>query len=170
MVLADDGPVEISESGVALGVRLSAPVALGVIGWAGFWQSEGFAVVPSIFIVLAVVATGIALFDLPRAILFDTEGVHRRCLLRTHMIEWDRVGALERVPRAPFQPRRVFGMILHGTGEPSVTAPKGLVLRVGRKRRYLLLNRAERPDQWDLLSSRIKIWAPHVSIPRRPPV
>ncbi len=169
MALADESPVEIAESGLAYGTRALAPVALGLVAASGFWLGGDRIVVPSFFLVMAVVAAAVVLFDAPRKVVMSRAGVYRHCLLRTHFFDWEVVSALE---RAPTPPRKAGGWMERRVlrHEPRPRAPEGLVLRVGKKRRYLLLNRPERPDQWDALSSRVAIWAPHVSIPRRPPV
>lgn len=166
MAIADDRPLQINDSLFGFGLRLSAPVALALIAAAGFWQGSLRSPVPIVFSVVAAFFFVVVLFDMPWAVGFDAEGVHRRCLLRTHTIDWDSVTAMERFPSARRRPQR--GAIARMVRNDVVRRPVGLSVRIGKKKRYILLNRAERPDEWDVLSSRLKIWAPHVPLPGRP--
>lgn len=94
----------------------------------------GFRVLPTLVLVAGVFATLIVLFDYPIAVTFDADGLTRRTLLRRQRISWSAVDQLSRS-----RPGVVAGVrkLAHG----------GLVAVVGR-RRYMLVDRCESPDEF----------------------
>ena len=116
---------------------------------------------------IGLVLAFVVLWDVPRSVEFSPDGVCRRCVLRAPVLGWDRVVAIERVPTRPMSydgiQRRLAG--LKGHERPQ---GRGLVARVPPKRRYLLCDVSERPDQWDELRSKLARWTPGVSLPARP--
>lgn len=94
----------------------------------------GFRVLPTLVLVAGVIATLIVLFDYPIAVTFDADGLTRRTLLRHQRMQWSGVDQLSRS-----RPGIVAGVrkLAHG----------GLVAVVGR-RRYMLVDRCESPDEF----------------------
>ena len=95
--------------------------------------SVGFRVLPSLVLVAGAAFTLIVLFDYPIAATFDADGVTRRMLLRRHRMPWSRVDQLSR-SRPGFVGSRKL-------------SHAGLVAVVGR-RRYMLVDRCESPDEF----------------------
>ncbi len=120
---------------------------LGVVAWRAGGAAPGTLVV----LVLAGLAVGVLLLDLPRRTELGPEGLVRVCLLRRERIAWDRVVAVER------QRRRLAGP---GTG--------GLVLR-GRRGRWLLSTSAEPPAIHAALARLLAAHAPAVRLQAEPP-
>jgi hypothetical protein len=96
--------------------------------------AAGFRVLPTLVLVAGVAATLIVLFDYPIAVTFDADGLTRRTLLRRQRIRWSAIDQLSRS-----RPSFVAGIrnLAHG----------GLVAVVGR-RRYMLVDRCESPDEF----------------------
>jgi hypothetical protein len=94
----------------------------------------GFRVLPTLVLVAGVVATLIVLFDYPIAVTFDADGLTRRTLLRRQRLRWSAIDQLSRS-----RPGVVAGVrrLSHG----------GLVAVIGR-RRYMLVDRCESPDEF----------------------
>ena len=159
MAIPDTQPVILHESTVNRLLRYVTPVVLLLIGVSASLRVGELRIGPAIFLFGGVVLLLVSLFDAPYRAVFDEHGVHRHCGLRVHSLDWDSVTSFERPPRAPSPVARIKG---------TERKASGLVARVGPKRRYLLISAAERPDQWDQLSARLQVWAPAVSLPRRP--
>jgi hypothetical protein len=94
----------------------------------------GFRVLPTLVLIAGVAATLIVLFDSPIAVTFDADGLTRRMPLRRQRMQWSAIDQLSRS-----RPGIVVGVrkLAHG----------GLVAVVGR-RRYLLVDRCESPDEF----------------------
>lgn len=105
---------------------------------------EGSAPWPVAVLLVALLALGVLLLDLPLRIEFGVDGVDRVCLLRRGRIPWARVVAIER------QRRRLTGP---GTG--------GLIV-LGRRGRWLLTTSAEPPHVHARLARVVAMHAPSV--------
>lgn len=94
----------------------------------------GFRVLPTLVLVAGLIATLIVLFDYPIAVTFDADGLTRRTPLRRQRMQWSAIDQLSRS-----RPGIVAGVrkLAHG----------GLVAVVGR-RRYMLVDRCESPDEF----------------------
>jgi hypothetical protein len=94
----------------------------------------GFRVLPTLVLIAGVAGTVIVLFDYPIAVTFDAEGFTRRTMLRRQRMPWSRIDQLSRS-----RPNAVAGFrkLAHG----------GLVAVIGR-RRYMLVDRCESPDEF----------------------
>ena len=97
----------------------------------------GFRLVPTVFLVAGVGFLIVVLFDYPVATTFTPTGVRRRMVLRAQSIAWDRIERITRV-----RPGIAKGLrgVEHG----------GLAAVVGR-RRYLLVDQPESPEEFDLV-------------------
>ena len=97
----------------------------------------GVRVLPTIFLVAGVGFLMVVMFDYPVASTFSEEGIRRRMPLRAQRFSWDEIAQFTRV--RPGITRGLRGLE-HG----------GLAVLVGR-RRYLLLDQPESPDEFDQL-------------------
>jgi hypothetical protein len=111
-----------------------AGAAIVLVAGALVVASVGFRVLPTLVLVVGLVFTLIVLFDYPIAVTFDAEGLTRRTLLRRQRMRWSGIDQLSRS-----RPGVVAGFrkLAHG----------GLVAVVGR-RRYMLVDRCESPDEY----------------------
>lgn len=119
----------------------------------------GFTVPATVLLVLGCGLLAVVLFDVPVASVFDAHGVERHTLLRRHRLHWQPGDVLTRA-----RPSLVRGEERLRQG--------GLVLRRGR-RRYLLVDKAESPDEFGRLLRVVDVaGAPgaevHVSAPSPP--
>lgn len=108
-------------------------------------------------LVTSLIFTAVALFDLPFAAEFRSDGVIRRTALRHQFIEWDRVNRLRRLRVGVLRTRR------DGRGG-------GLVADIdGRK--YVLVDTMESAIEFDDLRRVIGEWADAlgVTVDTRPP-
>lgn len=102
----------------------------GTIASGGHWF-------PIVLLALGAIFLLIVLVDFPLASRFSVDGVERRMVLRRHFIPWSRVRQLTRTrPGVSMAERRLN--------------PGGLSVLIG-KRRYLLADRSESPDEFDAL-------------------
>lgn len=121
------------------GITLSLVGALAVLLVGALAVSgNGFVVLPTLILAIGTLMVCAVVFDYPVASTFTPDGVHRRAMLRTHHIAWERVDQLTRA-------------------RPSLTSglrhlkPGGLTAKVGR-RRYLLVDQCESVSEFDELS------------------
>ena len=114
-----------------LGAALLFAAGVLVVG------SVGFRVLPTVLLLAGVAAVAIVTLDHPIAVTFDADGLTRRMLLRRHRMPWSAIDQLSRS-----RPGLVAGVrrMSHG----------GLVAVVGR-RRYMLVDRCESPDEFAAL-------------------
>ncbi|HEY3484522.1 MAG TPA: hypothetical protein VGK49_04015 [Ilumatobacteraceae bacterium] len=111
-------------------------IVLG-LGLLGLGAAGEVRVIPVLFLVFGTLFLLVALFDYPVATRFDSEGVHRRSILRLHTIRWDDVRALTRT-----RPKLL--------GSFRGLSAGGLAAVVG-KRRYLLVDQPESEEEFDTL-------------------
>jgi len=105
----------------------------GVVGVAvGGWR-----IVPTLILAVGSGFVLVVLFDYPVATTFSASGVRRRMVLRAQSWPWERITQFTRV--RPGVTKGLRGLS-HG----------GLAALVG-KRRYLLVDQAESPDEFDVL-------------------
>lgn len=110
--------------------------------------------VPVLLIVLGGALAGVVAFDYPASTHLDSDGIHRRCLLRTQHLPWEQIVAIERSRRATADglrtrvPARFAGA---ETAERTArgAARGGLVARGTRQRRWLLTDRMESRGEFD---------------------
>ena len=114
-------------------------------------RGSGLSITTLVVLALAALATAVLLLDLPRRSEITTAGIARVCLLRTELVPWDQVIAIER------QRRRIRGK---GTG--------GLIAR-GRRGRWLLSSAAEPPHVHQRLLDAVAAHAPSVRMVAEPP-
>ena len=99
--------------------------------------ASGFNPVSTIVFVAGLFFAGVLLFDLPVAATVTSDGVVRRMMLRRQSLSWEPGDSLTRV--RPTMARHEARL-----------RQGGLVLRRG-KRRYLLVDKAESPDEFALV-------------------
>lgn len=135
------GVVVTSTGAVVPGLSAGAVLALGVASLVRSGAGTGSTLV----LVLGLVLLGTVLLDRPLRTRFTSEGIERVCPLRTSVLPWTTVVAVERV-RTPVW---------------RVGATGGLVAR-SRRGRWLLSDRAEDPVLHDALARLVADAAPHV--------
>ena len=142
--------VTIYSSWRGIAVSFLTPLLLLSIGLLGI-NAVGFRVVPIAFSAFGAGLMAVSLLDLPLQTHFDTNGVHRRCLLRRQTIPWDDVRLIQRA-------RGNVKSYLQVRGSTSDRLPSGgLVVVVGRVRRYQLTDRIESRSEYDMLRDVVRL-------------
>jgi len=104
----------------------------------------------------------VVLFDLPRRCVITDSGITRRCPLRAQLVPWDQITSITRTPGTTFTGHKEPGAGRLSRGMGGLSAVAG-------KRRYLLLDHVEGPDEYAELVRCLKAWAPGVSLRASPP-
>lgn len=148
------GAVTLFSSWHGIAIVLLGPLALVAIGVLAM-ADAGVTHMAVVVTVIGAALEAASLFDFPLRCVVGTDGVERRCALRRHKLRWSAVDDL----------RRAAGPRLRR----GASHPGALVAALGH-RRYLLVDRAEGPDEYDALVVRVRAWAPEVTVhARRPP-
>lgn len=122
---------------------------------------NGVRPIPLILGSIGAVLLMIAMFDLPVASRFASEGIERRMVLRRHRISWERVTRLART-RSGFMQRARNRASVGGSRAPSQGGSSGgLIAEVGR-RRYLLVDQTESREEFAELQRWLRSWAPEL--------
>jgi hypothetical protein len=162
----DTERLELRLSETFLAASAFSPVALLGLGLWGLLRAGEVRVVPLVLLVVGGVLAVAVASDLPHRVELTAEGITRRCPLRRQFLAWDEVVSLSRT-RIDRSGQRLFGRAVGGLRSSKVG---GLVAVVGpKRRRYLLTDRQERPDQWHELQRLVGRWAPGVALPSGPP-
>jgi hypothetical protein len=158
-------PLVVRPSGFFLVSAFFSPALLVTLGLWGWWRVGELRTTSGVLLVVGLFLTVTVLADLPYRVVFGPEGVSRVCPLRRQRLAWDDVTALSRT-RVDRGASRLFGRAVSGLRSQKVG---GLVVLVGpKRRRYLLTDRQERPDEYHELKRRIGVWAPGVPVPAGP--
>lgn len=154
-----------------IAAAFSTPVLLGGLGgWV--LATRGLHPVPLGLVVLATVLAAVVLADYPLSSRFAADGIERRCPLRRHHLAWDGIDALQRAAGSRLR-RRLVPVAGEDEGAGPrrrlVASPGGLVAVRGR-RRYLLVDQPESPEEHDVLLALVAAAAPGVAVvaPRPP--
>jgi hypothetical protein len=123
-----------------------SPVLLLLLGGGALWSAGTLRLVPILLVGLGVALGAIVAADFPRHSVFHRHGVTRRCLLRSELLPWSRIVAIERTaPSAAGRLRDLGGdrraQPKHGSG--------GLVARGPGRTRWLLTDRVEGAAEHD---------------------
>jgi len=158
----DVEPLTLYSSWRGLVVGVVAPILL--IGFSvGAMISAGrIAVLAVILATVGALLGTIVLFDLPRRSVITNTGITRRCPLRAQLLPWDRITSITRTPGTTFTGYKEPGAGRLSRGMGGLSAVAG-------KRRYLLLDHIEGPDEYAELVRCLKAWAPGVSLRASPP-
>lgn len=113
-------------------LAFTAPLILVTLGAAATAKS-GVKPLSGALLVIGAVLGGIALLDYPLSATFDDQGVRRRMVLRSQLLRWSRVSALDRAPTS----RRKRGV--------------GPLSAIVGRRRYLLIDRGESTVEFELI-------------------
>ncbi len=132
--------------------------------------------VPIALVLLGLGLGWVTLFDQPRRVVMDAEGIHRVCVLRTQTLPWDEVDVIERNGRTgrrvsrtedpEFDPRT--GGYRHRPKKSRVRTGRGLAAR-SRRVRYLLLNTTEGEVEYKTMCELVERAAPGLIIRAVPP-
>lgn len=156
--------IELRVSPWFLVSAIFTPAVLVLLGSWGLWRAAELRVFPALLLGAGLVLLLVIAVDLPYRVEVNPDGVDRICPLRRQRVAWDDVIAITRT-RVDRGAQRLLGRAV--ARGPSKVG--GLVLLVGAKRRrYLLTDRQERPDQFDRLQRSVRIWAPGVPLPAAP--
>jgi hypothetical protein len=149
-------PITIYSSWGGLISAAFTPLVLLLLG--GYTVDRvGTRPLPIVVTVAGAILALVVLLDYPRRSQFSASGVERICLLRRHLIPWDRISAIQRTrPERP--PRRLRPSTVNADWTPGPRGLGGLVAAVGR-RRYLLVNQVEGPGEYDELVAALKNWS-----------
>jgi len=148
-VNAPSESVRLYSSWRGLVLAFVSPVLLLGFGSAMFLGGTRW-LVPAVFVAGGVALGLVTLFDYPIHTTIDGVGVTRRTPLRSHVLAWP---AIERFSRA--------------RGGRLGRRP-GPLAAVSRRRRYLLVDRAEGPDEYDALQRCLKAHDVVVGLPVEP--
>lgn len=161
----DDDPVVLRTGWGTRVVAFVSPAILFILVALGFSRTGDLSVLGWVLLVLGLVLLASALFDQPVRIDVGPQGITRRATLRTTHFDWSEVSALTRLPK-----KRRGGGVSRTLGGPSDSAgvgSSGLMARVGTKR-IMLLDRNERLDEWEVLTSAVRRWSPGCGLPPKP--
>lgn len=155
-------PITLYSSWRGLLLTLISPAILIALPVFGMIFTGRFSFIAVGVLVLGLVLAGVSLFDLPRRCVFDQAGVHRRCALRRHTIEWHDITAIGRAPGP------LFTGPSHEEAGRLKRRPGGLTALVsGRK--YLLVDVVEGATEYEELRAGVKEWNSAVAIRAQPP-
>ena len=129
---------------------VTAPLLLAGLGLYGI-VAGGFQVFNTLLFIIGCLLLAAALFDFPLYTTIGTDGVVRRCLVRTDRLGWDQVTAIAR-PAS----RGALGGLKNGLG---ITNSTGLVVEIG-KRPAMLVDRIESPAEFDAVKNGLDQWVP----------
>jgi hypothetical protein len=101
------------------------------------YAARGFHAISFALIVIGGVLLAASVFDFPLSTSFDGDGIVRHTMVRAQRLPWTRVAALARAPASRLKPR-------------SMRKAGPLVATMG-KRRYLLVDCTEGPDEYDAI-------------------
>lgn len=163
----DDDPVVLT---AGLGTRVTAflsPAILFALVALGYSRTGGLSALGVILLLLGVVLLLSALFDQPWRVDVGPSGITRRSALRSRHFAWSEISALTRLPKK--RASRSLSRTLGGPPETAGPNSTGLMARVGTKR-VLLLDRSERIDEWEVLTSAVRRWSPGCGLPPKPRV
>ena len=132
--------------------------------------------VPVALMLLGLALGWVTLFDQPRRVIMDAEGIHRVCVLRTQTLPWDDVDVIERNGRTGRRIGRAqvpeFDARTGGYhSRPKVSRPRtgrGLAARA-RRVRFLLLNTTEGEVEYRTMCELVERAAPGLIIRAAPP-
>lgn len=115
------------------------------------------AIVAMVVLALGLLFLAVTLADMPRHCRLDADGIHRRCLIRSQHLPWERVKALTRAPGP------LLSLSRSRPGRRPGRSPGGLTALVGR-RRYLLVDVAESTDEYDEIVHSLQTWQPDIPL------
>jgi hypothetical protein len=127
-----------------LGALVTPFALLGLGGLA--IRDGGVRAFPLLLVALGVVLLLVVLFDYPHTATVGRQGISRQALLRTQLLPWDRLVALERTRPAT---ATVLRNLTDRHADPQVSG--GLVARGRGRRRWLLTDRVESRIEYDRL-------------------
>ena len=153
------GSVTLYSSWRGLAASFISPSILLLVGISSWAVTGTLSILAIVLISLGTLIVAVSLFDMPRRTVFDATGVHRACLLRRHDLEWTALTALVRAP----------GPIVGGVRDEEASRFRrsrgygGLAAQVGR-RRYLLVDQAEAPEEFEAVREIIATHSPATAI------
>lgn len=152
--------MELTVYSTRRGIAMAVLSPLFLVALGGYGVGDvGFRFLPAAVLVVGALLLSITLFDYPRRCRFTPGGIVRVCFLRSQLLDWEEVHAVER-SQAGFVARR-SRFLRRNPGEPDSPLPSaGLVARVGG-RRYLLTNRLESLREWEELRTLMEEHANH---------
>ena len=162
MTDAEPEPFTLYSTWRGLFVSTVTPVLLMALGIGAMVWAGRVAIVALAVAIIGLALGLVGLFDLPRRCVVSADGLTRRCLLRTQTLPWDNVHAITRAPGS-----RTFGPRPDGASRTSRSIG-GLTARAG-KRRYLLVDAPEGPDEYEQRARGLAAWAPGVALRAVPP-
>jgi hypothetical protein len=115
-----------------------SPLALTGVGVLAI-VAEGMNVISLVLVLIGGLLLLTTMFDFPIWTSFDHEGIVRRTVLRAHRLPWSRLTTVARAPASRLKPR-------------NMRRAGPLVATIGR-RRYLLLDCPEGPDEYNAVRS-----------------
>jgi hypothetical protein len=150
---ADQTPVPAPEvvihtSWRGLVTAAASPVLLLLIGGTAMWSSGRVRAVPLVIALLGLGLGAVAALDYPRRCRFDGSGVTRICALRSHVLAWADIVAIERT--APSTAGRLR-QLRAGSSDRPRHASGGLVARGPGRKRWLLTDRIEGAAEYERL-------------------
>lgn len=139
--------VTVHSSWRGLAAAVVSPLALIGFG-AAVLLAGGLGPVAVLSLVVGAALGAVTLGDYPRRAVFTPAGIERVCFVRTQLLPWSEVVALERTP-----PKATAALRRHREDRP---ATGGLVARGFGKRRYLLTDRIEGREEFDAIAALLR--------------
>lgn len=124
------------------------PAGLLLLGWAAL--AAGGSSVLGWSLIGVAVGTGVwAGRDFPRHVIVGPDGILRRCLLRTHRLGYVEVAAIQRAPASRIATARA---LRSHDPQQRRRARSGLVAAGPGRRRWMLTDQPESPEEYDRLA------------------
>lgn len=149
-----DTPAELTlhSSWRGIGANTAGATLVSAAGLFGVLRG-GWRVFPTLLLICGLVFLLVVLLDYPVASTFSPQGVRRRMMLRRQYFGWERVDQITRA-------RAGFGSGLRGVKHGGLAAVVG-------KRRYLLVDQPESPEEFDQLYELLAGEADRVTLAER---
>ena len=149
-----------------LGLLASSLVPPGMLalGWSAF-SVGGSNPVAWALLIAAIITGAFAGQQFPRHVIVGPEGIVRRCLLRTHHLDYDEVVAIERAPGSRIANARALR-----SQDPRERrrVRSGLVAVGRRRRRWMLTDQPESCEEYDRLAALLVAHGPTQLAATRP--
>ncbi len=159
--------------------RITAIVAPSILlALGGYGLADTFRWLPFLLFILGAVLAVVAVADYPLFTIIGSDGIRRRCLLRTQHLSWEDVSTVAR-PAQNSRWRRehptsgagggsvsppVSGVESAHASELAVAGPKGGLVAEVKRRPHLLIDRVESQAEYDAVVAGMSEWVPHLPV------
>ena len=147
-VHGDEEHLVLYPTWLGLVASVGVPPGLLLFGWVGL--SSGGSTVGAVLVALGVLTGGWAVHQFPRHVVVGPGGIARRCLLRTHHLDYGEVVAIRRAPGS----RLATARALRSQDPADRARIRSGLLAVGHgRRRWMLTDQPESREEYDHLAT-----------------